>query len=491
MVGVRDVVGRVGPTLLRLVAAGGDGAVGDVVIADGGVVAAGDLVLGVGVGAAGAVGLVGECGRRGAAAVLVKPPLAEDPAVLAEAERAAVAVVEVRADTSWAQLVWLLRSVLDAAADESEPADPFGDLFGLADAAAAVVDAPVTIEDANSRVLAYSARQDGTDPARVSTIMGRRVPHDVLARFRSHGVFRELVKGRTVVFVPAQPDGTLPRLVVPIRMGGELLGSMWAVVSGPVPDERAAAFADTAPVVALHLLRRRAREDGARGRSADLVRAALLGEGSGRLAAAELDLGPGPHRVVAIDAHDEGGRLALAARLGAGIGKRTAMGELHGVLYAIVPDEGWPALRSALGDPAGPQAAAGTAVGAGDLARGRAEADEALALLRAGLVGGRVAAHDDVWVVLVLHRAATAIAGAVAGIGPLARLDGSDDWYRDTLHEWLRHPGDPRAAAAALRIHPNTLRYRMSRVSALLAVDLTDPDTRVALLCQLVAERWH
>ena len=47
-----------------------------------------------------------------------------------------------------------------------------------------MVDAPVTIEDANSRVLAYSARQELTDPARVATIMGRRMPDDVLARFR-------------------------------------------------------------------------------------------------------------------------------------------------------------------------------------------------------------------------------------------------------------------------------------------------------------------
>ncbi|EWM15949.1 hypothetical protein [Kutzneria sp. 744] len=103
--------------------------------------------------------------------------------------------------------------MLDAAADDESDGEveQFGDLFRLADAVAAVIDAPVTIEDANSRVLAYSTRQDRTDPARVSTIMGRRVPDDVLARFRSRGVFRQLSKGRAVIFVPAQPDGTLPR----------------------------------------------------------------------------------------------------------------------------------------------------------------------------------------------------------------------------------------------------------------------------------------
>jgi GTP-sensing pleiotropic transcriptional regulator CodY len=487
MITVRGVVDRVGPTLLRA-AVPGERQVSDVVIAEPGrPTAPGDLVLGVSV--ADPVELVRGCAE--AAAVLLKPPHASRHAVRTAAERAGVALVEVHTGTSWAQLVWLLRSVLDAAADESDASPEFGDLFRLADAAAAVVDAPVTIEDANSRVLAYSARQDRTDPARVSTIMGRRVPDDVLARFRSRGVFRELSRGRTAIFVPAQKDGTLPRLIVPIRMGGELLGSMWAVVPGPVPEERSAAFADAAPVVALHLLRRRAREDAERRRSAELVRSALEGTGSGRLAAAELDLADLPHRVVAVDVPaGEGGRLALLERLTEGIGRRPAVADLHGLLYAVVPDtDGWPALRCAL--PEGVLVAAGSPVEVAELARSRAEADEALTLLRAGLVPGPVAVHDEVWAVLVLHRAAVA-AGPVAEVGPLARLRAADDgWHVDTLYEWLRHPGDPRAAAAALRIHPNTLRYRMGKVSELVGADLADPDVRLALLVQLITVKWR
>ncbi|CRK59643.1 putative DNA-binding protein [Alloactinosynnema sp. L-07] len=508
MITMQGVVDRVGPTLLRIIADHTEHPqVTDVIIVEAGKrtpVATGDLVLGIAVaGATDAVELVRHCGAHGAAAVLLKPPHATRNAVKTAAQRAKVAIIEVHTGAAWAQLVWLLRSVLDAAADESDASraeGPFGDLFRLADAAAAVIDAPVTIEDANSRVLAYSARQDRTDPARVSTIMGRRVPDDVLARFRSRGVFRELSRGRTTIFVPAQRDGTLPRLIVPIRMGGELLGSMWAVVPGPVPDDRAAAFADTAPVVALHLLRRRAREDSERRRSAELIRSVLEGTGSARLVAAELDLAPGEHRVVAVDvqAQDplgaEGVRLALVQRLTEGIGRRPAVTDMHGVLYAVVPDDGgWEQVRSTLAT-GGALVAAGSPVELADLARSRAEADEALSLLRAGLVDGPVALHEDVWAVLVLHRAAVAAAGVTA-IGPLAALraldEDSDGWYVDTLYEWLRHPGDPRAAAAALNIHPNTLRYRMSRVTGALDADLTEPDVRLALLTQLVALRWQ
>ncbi|WP_020665043.1 PucR family transcriptional regulator [Amycolatopsis benzoatilytica] len=520
MVSVRSVVDRVGPTLLHaLLVPEGCPAVGDVVIAEPGAesaIAAGDLVLGVAtVEAEDAAALVRTSASRGAAAVLLKPPLAAKPPVKRAAKTAGIALIQVHAATSWAQLVWLLRTVLDAIADESEAleegGDPgSGDLFRLADAVAAVVDASVTIEDTNSRVLAYSARQDLTDPARVATIMGRRIPDDVLARFRSRGVFRELSRGRQTIFVPAQRDGTLPRLIVPIRMGGELLGSMWAVVPGPVSEERAAAFADAAPVVALHLLRRRAHTDAQRRASAELLRAVLEGQVPPRRVAAELDLSDEPHRVVVVDVSGgdsrdaEGLLLALLERISHGVGRRPVATELGGLLYVVVPDRagtGWPELRDVLlAQPVSrrggvPRAAAGAPGDPTALASSRAQADEALGLLRAGLVAGRAVAYDEAWTALVLHRAAAAAASAqVAELGPLGVLRAHDETsnagYVDTLYEWLRHPGDPRAAAERLRIHPNTLRYRMKRLLELVPLDLEDPDVRLALLTQLVALRW-
>ncbi|MBB4688603.1 hypothetical protein BJY18_006088 [Amycolatopsis jiangsuensis] len=521
VVSVRSVVDRVGPTLLHALQLPEDcPAVGDVVIAEPGApsgIAAGDLVLGVATAEpADAGALVRVSAGQGAAAVLLKPPLAAKPSVRRAAQKAGIALIQVHAATSWAQLVWLLRTVLDALADESESleegGDPgSGDLFRLADAVASVVDAPVTIEDTNSRVLAYSARQDLTDPARVATIMGRRIPDDVLARFRSRGVFRELSRGRQTIFVPAQRDGTLPRLIVPIRMGGELLGSMWAVVTGPVPEERAAAFADSAPVVALHLLRRRAHTDAQRRASAELLRGVLEGRAAPRRAVAELDLSDEPHRVVVIevtggDGRDaEGLRLALLERISQGVGRRPVATELGGLLYAVVPDRagpgGWDELREALMTQSVsrrggvPRAAAGTPETIAALATSRTQADEALGLLRAGLVEGRVVAYDEAWTALVLHRAATgAVAAHVAELGPLRVLREHDEagktGYVDTLYEWLRHPGDPRTAAEQLRIHPNTLRYRMKRLLDQVPLDLDDPDVRLALLTQLVALRW-
>jgi hypothetical protein len=509
MVSVRSVVDRVGPTLLHAVSVpDGCPPVADVVIAESGVttsIAAGDLVLGVATAdVEDAVTLVSHSAEQKAAAVLLKPPLATKSAVRRAAKSADIALIEVQAATAWAQLVWLLRTVLDAddSVDEGDPGS--GDLFRLADVVASVIDAPVTIEDTNSRVLAYSARQDVTDPARVSTIMGRRIPDDVLARFRSRGVFRELSRGRQTVFVPAQRDGTLPRLIVPIRMGGELLGSMWAVVTGPVPEARAAAFADTAPVVALHLLRRRAHADTRRRASAELLRGLLEGKVGPRKAIAELELTEEPHRVVLVDipggdsTDGEGLRLALLERISQGIGRRPVATELGGLLYAVVPDGAgpgsWSELRAALADLRA-RVAAGSPVEIAELTRSRAEAEETLGLLRAGLLDSDIGSYDGVWTALVLHRAATAAGAAkLTELGPLELLRDYDvanrTEYLDTLYEWLRFPGDPRAAAKALGIHPNTFRYRIRRLLELVPLDLDDPDVRLALITQLVALRW-
>lgn len=510
MTSLRRVVDRVGPTLLHAVALpDADRGVADVVIAERGPhphVGTGDLVLAIGGDSPDeAVELLRQCAERGAAAVLLKPPLSRRAAVRKEAAAAGIGLVEVAAKASWAQLVWLLRTVLDALVEESDDTGPSGaeaDLFRLADAAASVVDAPVTIEDTHSRVLAYSARQDLTDPARVSTIMGRRIPDDVLARFRSRGVFRELSQGRQTIFVPAQRDGTLPRLIVPIRMGGELLGSMWAVVDGPVSDERAAAFADAAPVVAVHLLRRRAHVDAHRRAAEELLRGVLDGSASPRRAVAELGLADTAHRVVAVDtgrsseSSPEGLRLALLERIGKRIGASPPACVLAGTLYLVVPAAraDWDTLSGMLGK--GPlRAAAGSAQTVGELARSRAEADEALGLLRAGVITGPVVAFDEVWTALALHRVAVAAGGSGAvELGPLSVLREHDERknteYIDTLYAWLRYPGDPRNAARELAIHPNTLRYRLRKLLDLTNLDLDDPDVRLALIAQLVALRW-
>ena len=55
-----------------------------------------------------------------------------------------------------------------------------------------------------------------------------------------------------------------------------------------------------------------------------------------------------------------------------------------------------------------------------------------------------------------------------------------------TLSAYLRHGGNAVAAAGALYMHRNSMRYRLARIRALLALDLDDPDTRLALRVALL-----
>jgi DNA-binding PucR family transcriptional regulator len=413
------------------------------------------------------------------------------------AERSGIALVELAEQASWAHVVWLLRGVIDRAAvgpNRREHAPVQDDLFALADAAAALVDAPVTIEDAQSRVLAYSSRQDLTDPARVSTIVGRRVPDEVLATLRAQGVFRRLARSAEPVFVPAS-GGTKPRLVIPVRAGAEWLGSIWAVVEERPPAALVAELVQTSSVVALHLLRLRAQADLSRRVSADRLRAVL----SGNPAGAEEWLPAGPWRVVHLGGEGEEARLL---DLWESISRRHAwnqplLTQLDGRAYALVRDhdDGSPGTWSWLGGVVGQARAEGLDLTARagratptveELARSRSEALEAD---RVAPAKAAVTTHEQLWAEATVARAASALGGDL--LGPLALVAGHDRQHGTehlrTLAAWLDHPGAPSAAARSIHVHPNTMRYRMARIADLAGLDLDDPAVRLAVRLQLAA----
>ncbi|MFN8029759.1 MAG: hypothetical protein U0Q10_05375 [Dermatophilaceae bacterium] len=78
----------------------------------------------------------------------------------------------------------------------------------------------MTIEDARHRVLAYSSRHPRADPARVSAIVGRRVPAAVVSTLRAGGVFRRMARSDEPFFLAAGVTPDLgARFVVPVRAG--------------------------------------------------------------------------------------------------------------------------------------------------------------------------------------------------------------------------------------------------------------------------------
>lgn len=475
--------------------------VDDVVIAEAGMsplARPGDLVLGVGLRESGeAAEVVRQCARSGASAIALRRSVARRRRVQETAVASGVAVLAVGEETSWAHLVWLLRGAIDRSASaDAAFADPavHDDLFVLADAIASLVGGPVTIEDARSRVLAYSARQDVTDEARVSTIIGRRVPEALLAAYRSEGVFRRLATSAAPFLVPPSKTGVATaRYVVPVRAGGEWLGSIWVVIDAPPAAAVVEELLSTASVVALHLLRFRSRNDVSQRVIRERLRQALTGATND----AHRWLPPGPWRVVALG---PGTGLDLWESLLRRRGwTRPLLVDIEGRDYAVVGTSdsvdvpgSWAWLEalvlalSRAGDPV--LAGAGRAARKPrDLPRGRSEALETLVTLERGQ-GPRCATVEQAWAQVTIDRAVHTSAserllGPLDGLRDHDRNHGSD--YLTTLAGWLAHPGSPSDAAKAMHVHPNTLRYRIQRITELSNLDLSDPDVRLALTLQL------
>src|SRR4051794_14422339 len=116
MITAPDLVLAVGPALFEVVVTGqGDSEVRDVFLADPQESATGqpgDLVLGLGLrNAEDAVELLARCAASNASGVVLRTGLAEDPAVVAATEHAALTLIALQPSVTWAHVVWLLRGV--------------------------------------------------------------------------------------------------------------------------------------------------------------------------------------------------------------------------------------------------------------------------------------------------------------------------------------------------------------------------------------------
>ncbi|MEU7529631.1 helix-turn-helix domain-containing protein [Saccharothrix sp. NPDC042600] len=447
-----------------------------------------DVLLGLGVPTPTAAARL--VGSTAAAAVVLhgRPPL--DERVVAAAKRSGAAVLLVEPSVAWGQLANVAQTLVLGGQRKGS-----GDLFAVADAIAAVVGGPVTIEDQQSRVLAYSYRQQGVDQVRVQTILGRRVPEEARQALDDYGVFTHLSRSDEPLFVPKLTDQLGGRLVAAVRAGRELLGSVWVEVDRDVDQARHAALADGARTAALHLLRARASADLERQAEADLVIGALdSGANLPRLGLPPTDL-----RVIAVQAHagegEHGAALLAFERATAGFGwSRPGRSALFGnVLYTVLPCGDDPSaavewvrsLKRELPAEVVVEAGIGGRAEAAQLPASRHEADECLALSV-----GEPVVYDHAWAKVLLRRLAAAAAGGRLPVrGPVAELVRHDEehgtHYAATLRAWLAAQGDAREAARALSVHPNTLRYRMQKMAEVTPLPLEDPDQRLAMAIAL------
>ncbi|WP_329416595.1 helix-turn-helix domain-containing protein [Streptomyces sp. NBC_00704] len=481
-----------------------------------------ELLLAVGVdpGSALAVDVVRRAGESDAAGVVFGPggPEPTAGALQSAAEEGGAALLFRTAWCTWAQLVGVLRAGLASAgvppmAGLGGPR--LGDLNSLADAVAALVGGAVTIEDTESRVLAYSSTEENVDEQRRLTILGRRVPPWRVAAMREAGFFQALWAGDDVLHRPAHGQNP-ERLVGAVRAGGEALGSIWvaAVAGRPLAPNASEALRAAARAAAAHLLHHRTHSSDAR-LVEDAARALLEERGSVEVLAERASLPlrePCAVLAVGTGAADQGdgdpsGVYGLLALHCAAYGHRAVVvpagGRILVLVGALDRDLGRAESQvTRLGESLAHQLAAALGgplkVGLGDVAPGLARAPESRRAAELALralteaAGSRTVARtgDVADAVGILH-----VVGALRGVDlppqtSVARLRAFDAEHGgsclvETLRAYLDHFGDVSAASRALSVHANSLRYRLRRIAQVSGLDLADPDARLLAQLQL------
>jgi PucR C-terminal helix-turn-helix domain/GGDEF-like domain len=476
-----------------------------------------ELVLGVGLDGASretlrAVEAIAEA--RGAGLVLRGPHRVAHE-VLAEAERLGVALLVASTGVDWGSLHALVTAATGRPPQDLAGADALGagcdDLPALAEATASLAGGPVTIEDAQLRVLAFSRCEDDVDDGRAASILGRRTPEWVAKQLRADGTVARIAASEGVVaFVCAEMH---PRRAIAIRAGGLVLGYVCVVEAGTeLSGHVDSALCEAARLAAPLLLRHRVVVDLDRRVRGDQLRSLLHGRGPAAALAGELQLrSPAHYTAIAYDlaCADRDALALVEARtvdfiamyfrsyrreaLVVADGSRlyalvVADGEESREALALVVRESVTSTRQALKLDlhAGIGATVATLdaipdsrlgaeralrVGEGDAQRVAVDIEEARGESFLLELAEYVAAHPR------------PLAKPLARLYEHDRLNGTE--YVETLTAYLDALGDSARAAERLNIHPNTLRYRIRRLMELASVDLDQPLERFALEAQL------
>jgi GAF domain-containing protein len=429
---------------------------------------------------------------------------AEQQGVIRELSRANHELRRGRAVLEWAerQHHQLMQLVLDEV-----------ELPGLVSALAATLQASVTVEDAEGRVLA-SAPAAGYCPPPGAAVRRKRPVRAALAAQESSG------RGYTVARVPVpQADGhpgadgpgrtTDAAWAAPVVLDGELAGRLWVTAPPAEPEPvQLRVIERFALVVALTLLQQRhllnvqsqlsgdllgdlLRDGGPVRPQAFLERAATIGHDLSR-----------PHVVAVLTVEgplSPAVRLPELARTAGPPGPGPLAGPYEGLLVLLLPAEPDPgkALRRILTRASRAAGSRGAVtVVAGPVARDLSEyatafrvARGAAALRRASGPGGFVDVRRLGLSALLLETGAPDALRRFAATA-LRRVEAHEERHGGdllrTLQAWLAAGCSTAATAEALVVHRNTVSYRLGRIEQLTRRSLRDNGVRLELQLALM-----
>jgi hypothetical protein len=448
--------------------------------------------------------------------------------LVAAAEAGGVSLLGIPEHVEWGELYELVRAAINVDLDlgyKGVGVDRPGlhDLFALADATAAVAGGPVTIDDMQSRILAFSgiSGHNTLDQPRMETILNRKVGERWLKEMRERGVIEHLMTSKDVLHVDLASPHTQSRRAVAIRLGASVLGSIWlAGDDDTLSNDADEALKRAASIAALQMTRerigvsveRRARESRVAGllregdSSPDVIgRLGLRGEeplvvvaleSTACSASSPVPVGPRLIDLLAMHLHPYDQPTVATSLVEPSASSLTE--RVH-VLTTTRDADGRASLRRLLTECiAHATKALGIQLRAGvgyevnrpeDIPLARRSAEECLEL---GSDGEPVTMFESVYNRALLADVGALVAGRKAGDSAAYRAlvehdaeNGTD--YLQTLSCIFETFGNPSQVAKQLHLHVNTVRYRAKRISEITGVDLGSGEARLALELELRA----
>ncbi|MGH3348928.1 MAG: PucR family transcriptional regulator [Nocardioides sp.] len=436
------------------------------------------------------------------------------------ASRAGVTLLCTPDEMAWRHLDALITAARTAAVrigDSTEPGSSSGDLFTLVNAIAASLGGPVTIEEPNGRVMAYSnlAGQE-IDEIRRLAILGRQTPE----RPTNASEYQAILRAAGPVFFESSDPAYADRMAIAVRAGHQTLGVIFVLCDRPkLVDGADRVLVDAARTTALHLLRMRGQHDPDRTRRSGALRGLIAGTLDEHTAAAALGLASADYVVVAAvrpmsATHLRESDAARVADLVATHGEYWHAGAAcmveAGELLLLLPlsgahDDERAATRlrklgadlvTAAHRSAGVELRVGfgpVVLGLADVGRARNLAGRVLDVLQKSGTpdSGSVACLQDVRAAVVLDLVRTLSAlddhtlllDQVRDVLEHDASQGTD--YGETLLTYLSCFGNVLATAQRLNVHENTARYRVRRLVEKFGVDFEAGDDTLATWLQL------
>jgi DNA-binding PucR family transcriptional regulator len=386
------------------------------------------------------------------------------------------------------------------------------DLFDVVDTIARLLGGSVVVEDVDFRVLAYSAVPgQPNDEGRRSAILNRRIAERWLQWLEESGIRERLVKSDELVRLDNPWATSLIRYIQPIRASDQLVGYLWLYFETELDADAPRTILEFAHLLGPELARRSPTLTENPG--GHVLRQFLAGGLSASHAASILGVDEHSNIVViAVDVDVEATKsdaVIIQSRAVRALALYTQMhlasslvGTVDQQIYLLhasprlKPDVA--AIMRAISKHLIRAVQTKVRAAAGGVHRGlaeaeisRNEADLTLRVLRTkndwerdGLFASM--RHDIVLneIVDVLRARPILVRGLLDRLITHDRQYNTD--YVTTLRVYINSFGDMRAAAKSLHLHPNSLRYRIKRLTEIGGLDLDDPKLRLAL--QLLLE---